>query len=255
MELKLMTLNMWQLPRPFSAHRTIRLRRLKKFVRKADPDIIALQEMWPWTSVWGLRRLGYYMTADVGLYNTSGLLTLSKFKPKEVIRYKFKKTSHHNLIEWLAFKGLQKIRFRINGEDVWVLNTHLYNPMQEWEKRIVGHQFRILKGFAGSDTVLLGDLNLDWADFLSLNEDYFIHDGNGMVTTTRQNKYQNMRFNRLMDSEFKDDYVLFRPGKFTASWNTKIIKEPLMSDHYPIMTRMKLKKIEMPGGIVTENNL
>ena len=244
MKLKLLSLNLWQLPRPFSAHNRERLDRFIDYVQKAKPDIIACQEVWMKSSLNHLRKnlkekLGYHCIVSPGIINRSGLVTFTKFKPIKASLHSFKKRGRYNFIERIVSKGFQKIKFK----KFTLINSHLYNPMYNTEGKQTIRQFKqIKKATKDEDTVLLGDLNLDWKQFLLHNDDHFIHDNNKQLTTTRKNWYQNLRFNRWMESDFKDDYILFRSNTIKLlELKTRVIRKPLFSDHYALAATIIIK--------------
>ena len=242
-ELRLLTQNMWMIPRPFAADNKKRLERFAEYVRKKQPDVVAVQELWLRWSIDYLReQIGYHCIASDSYFNRTGLALFLRERPISAGNYAFPKNGDYNFVETLAAKGFQKAKVRINGNVVTVINCHLYNPTRPFEDKITAKQFRKLIKAAEGDTILMGDLNLSWDDFVRENDGFFHHDGNNELTLTRDNPYQNMRFNKYMKSGFKDDYLLLRPVDMKVkSWETRVVKNPIVSDHWGVVGRLKLE--------------
>jgi endonuclease/exonuclease/phosphatase family metal-dependent hydrolase len=246
MELKILSLNLWLLPPPFSVENKNRLKKFVEFIKSQNPDIVALQEVWLKRYVNFLRKhLKDYNIHCCGnsLYNKSGLVTLSKIKPQEVESSKFKNTGKISIIEQLAKKGYLKTKLSIAGKMLSIINTHLYDSAKEKGKLIKEKQFEQLKKIIKEDiSIVAGDLNLRINEFLGFNKGYFCVDDDDQYTVSSKNPYSNMRFNKNKECNKKIDYVLLKNNSCDEILlRTKVIRYPLLSDHFAILSILSIK--------------
>ena len=239
MELKVLTQNLWLLPFPLSIHNKERLTKFIKVVKKIKPDIIALQEVWLNSHIEYLKNhlKTYHLTVfNNKLFNRSGLVTLSKIKPISSSVHHFNTRKLHSLIEKTVHKGFQKIILPVKNQALTLINCHLYHEITQKRTQIIKKQFKELKKLLkNKEALILGDLNMCWKTFLKLNKQFFLHGNSDDHTRTSSNYYQNVRFNRFMDTNKKEDYILFRSLKKTPVIKTKVIKTPIISDHHAVV--------------------
>lgn len=231
MKFKLLNANLWLLPFTVSRENRKRLKRFISLVNKLDPDIIALQEVWMKLHIRYLKKRlpnynFYYKKSKI--YNKSGLLTLSK------IKLNFKHTTFDSkglhIIEKIAQKGYQVLT---TGK-LQIINTHLYNDFFSISDVKTIKQFQQLKK---QNTILSGDLNLPLERFKQLNKGFY-KVSNTEITCTKKNKYQTVSYNKLSTTNSKIDYIA--SSYKGAKINTKLIKKPLVSDHYILFSKISI---------------
>jgi endonuclease/exonuclease/phosphatase family metal-dependent hydrolase len=244
MELKLLDLNLWLLPRPLSSDNKKRMDRFIALVKKLDPDIITLQEVWLMGYERYLKKnLKPFHVSSSGKkrLNNSGLVTFSRKKPLSESIHLFKKES---LLDKLVRKGYLIIRLNLDGRFIRILNTHLHASLKAKPNKNSIFQFQQLKHVTSEgDWIVAGDLNLRQELFHKLNDGHFIPSRSSIPTYSSKNRYAKARLNRLDHSDRKVDYVLLKLSNGTSySLSTKVIKSPLMSDHYALFSVIRIGK-------------
>ena len=242
MDLKILDLNLWLLPRPLSSDNKKRMARFIDLVRKLQPDIITLQEVWLMGYERYLRKnLSSYHASSSGKkrLNNSGLIIFSRKKPLSESLHKFRNKS---LTDRLARKGYLIIRLNLGGKIFHILNTHLHASLKSKPNRTTISEFQQLKHITSEgDWIVAGDLNIRQELFRELNDGHFIATRSSTPTYSPKNRYAKSRFNRFDHSERKIDYVLLKlPNRTSYSLSTRVIKSPLMSDHYALFSVIKL---------------
>lgn len=238
MKLKMFVLNCWLLPIPFAINNKGRLNKIISLIKKHNPDIIALQEVWTKMYERALKRNlpeYYFVEPKSRVFNKSGLMTGLKIKHES---YKVKYFPRKGLsgAEKLAKKGYHIVKIT---DDLFFVNTHLLDPTNKKEKEIIKSQFKILEKLAPNKSIIIaGDLNLSEDELKELNE-RFEHDKSAKLTLPNTNPLTNARFNKRKQKETKVDYVLC--SKNHATINTKCIKSPIVSDHYALISNVELK--------------
>lgn len=238
MKLKVFVLNCWLLPIPFAVDNKRRLNKIISLIKKHDPDIVALQEVWVKMYERALKRnLPEYtfVKSKARVFNKGGLMTGLKNKP-ESFKVKYFPRRGLSGAEKLAKKGYHIIKI---SDDLFFVNTHLCDPTSEKEKEIIKSQFNTLKKLVpGKRIIIAGDLNLSEAELTELNGS-FEHDESAESTLSSSNPLSNKRLNKFEQTETKVDYVLCSKGK--SSISTKCIKSPIVSDHYILISNVELK--------------
>lgn len=244
MELTTLNLNFWLLPRPFSADNKQRMNRFLELVRKTDPDIITLQEVWLKKYVRYLRkRLKDYhcYCSKNKFYNKSGLVTFSKIKAEFAKLKIFPQKTGFNIIEKLAKKGYLKTDFNINGKKISLINTHFYFPLTRKEEKIDEEQFELLKEITeGGHFIIAGDLNTPLEKLKIINNNVFEIDNEEKHTYATHNKYVRKQLQNPRNLNRKIDHILTRsnsPMKIAA----KVINPILISDHFPLLGKITIE--------------
>jgi len=240
MKLKILDLNLWMLPSFLSSDHKKRLQGFIQLVKKTNPDIITLQEVWLRKYIAFIRKnLRGYHTHHPGhkLFNKSGLLTLSKMKPSAWHFHRFPKLRGENRVEKLAGKGYLMIKLSFADRQFHIVNTHLYCESPRNKRKLTEQQFAMLKRLTvKGDWIVCGDLNLDESKFEKLNKKHFTHHTVKAFTVSAENKYTHSRLNRFGFRDLKLDYTLIRTEKNNIRLRTKVLQKPLVSDHYAVLT-------------------
>jgi endonuclease/exonuclease/phosphatase family metal-dependent hydrolase len=244
MELKILDLNLWMLPPPIAADNKKRLALFLELVKKINPDIITLQELWWSRYIVYLRKnlKGYHMyRPSQNRFNKSGLVTFSKKKAIGWHFHRFPKQKE-GFFEKIASKGYLIIKLNLGETMYHIVNTHLYCPDMRMKKiNLTESQFWTLERIsAHGNWIICGDLNIDEPEFKKLNKGRFSHVANQMSTVSRTNKYATMRFNRFNrfnKGEKRLDYTLLRLAtEQKPVLKTRVLRKPLLSDHYAMLT-------------------
>jgi len=171
-------------------------------------------------------------------------VTLSKLKPNKIVYSWFKRSSSYKLIELIAKKGYLKTSYEIEGKKISLINTHFYDSL-DYDNVILKNQFSKIKRCVDEITIVSGDLNIPFNQLQEINRDYFTIDNGHSCTVSDNNPYQTKRFNKNKVSNKKIDYLLVKniPGVEIHS-ETKVIKKPLLSDHYAVLSRVEITFLE-----------
>jgi endonuclease/exonuclease/phosphatase family metal-dependent hydrolase len=242
MELKILDLNMWLLPAPIASDQKKRLQRFIKLVKRLNPDIITLQEVWLRGYIKFIRKNlpGYHLRCpSKGFFNKSGLVTLSKKKPAGFSFQKYAKQKGQSRLEKLATKGYLTIKIHFAKRWFNLVNTHLHSQAPKSKKRITERQFETLMILTQKgDWIVCGDFNLDEARLSQLNHGHFSYHPVKTFTVSAANKYTKSRMNRFGKRNRKLDYTLVRTEPANIKIITRVIQKPLISDHYALFTRL-----------------
>jgi len=246
MKLTILNANLWLLPPPSSVDNTNRLNKFIALAKKLDPDIINLQEVWLNEYIKKLKKSfkNYYLVSPRSIiYNKSGLVTISKYKPKKWKYHQYKITREFGLVERLANKGYLKLEIKINNKLLNLFNTHIYESPHPNKQFIKETQAKSLKKeiLKNNISIATGDLNLKLSSFKKIFPN-IITEQNPLNTYLEENKYTKMIFNQLKNRtgiyNRKPDYILVNSKSKKISIQTKVIKKPLISDHYPFIAEV-----------------
>ncbi len=241
MELKILSLNCWLLPPPFSVNNKKRLSQIINLIKGNSPKIIALQEVWSSKNVEKIKyslKEYFFIKSSSTLFNKSGLLTgyLKNISHFEINHFPI--TKKYNLLEKVVGKGYHVLGL---SDNLFFVNTHLYNPINSSEKSINKLQFKTLQRLKPSkELIIVGDLNLNEGDLIKLNK-RFNYDNSHGFTVSSSNKLTKTGFNKFGDSDLKIDYHL-ATKKISNSIVTKCVKKPIVSDHYMLISNIKIDK-------------
>jgi endonuclease/exonuclease/phosphatase family metal-dependent hydrolase len=267
MQLKVLTLNIWDIPFWFSTKRHYRIHQLGPYLKEIDPHLICLQEAFDVkhrTFIHeALGRKKFHIveefdeTRRVLLFKrfdlTGGLVIFSKFPIKESSFSHFRRPLRLALPERIGRKGFLRVLIETPAGPLLVVNTHLHSGPKQQHRQIRYSQFKEVLGELDESryqfsTILAGDLNEDIyaepKDFLKLTEangfeDPTIQLGTGAEATVKlENPYGNMWFYTRPRSK-RIDYIFFRNAatlKITPQ-NYQVLPMPAMplSDHNPVL--------------------
>ena len=242
MEFKILNLNCWLLPPPFSIENTRRLSGVIQLINNIKPEIFTLQEVWLSTYTSHLiKSLPKYFikTSDSLVYNKTGLVIGSSLPVKSVSSRRFKTNLNINLIELVAQKGFIRLDL-LSG--ISVINIHSYAPLFSKEKRITIGQFNLLKqetNDTSTSFILTGDFNLTTAELEGHNEGWFKLDPNTLPTLSSKNRYTKTHFNRFGRKDEKVDHILVRSSR-QVSIQTTLLDDSVLSDHYATLSVLRL---------------
>jgi len=164
--IKVLSANLLLFPTPFFFNQQQRIEEFTDCVRTLNPDIIFMQEVWDNHSLALLMAAmsDYHAIYSPGIgYNYSGLLTLSRFAPRNAEVRRFAPSLRHSLEEFIAQKSILIVELNAEGQPLYLLNTHLYSaaPYKSYRPNI--EQFRrvteITRTLPGR-IILGGDINL-----------------------------------------------------------------------------------------------
>jgi len=236
--MKIFILNCWLLPPPFSKANQDRLKQIIYLIKQHKPDIIALQEVWLNKYVSKIKNslTDYnFVTSNSHFYNKSGLVTGLKSKDFSFQYSFFPVTKKHNLREKFAKKGYHLIELDNN---LFFVNTHLYAPQNQNEKKIADSQFKLIqKLMRDKKGFVVGDLNIDENRITKLNK-IFEYDKSYGHTVAGSNPLTKIRFNKYSEDK-KIDYILQTKTKMAIK--SKCIDKPIVSDHFCLLTKVTKK--------------
>ncbi|WP_242094483.1 endonuclease/exonuclease/phosphatase family protein [Aestuariivivens sediminicola] len=210
---------------------------LAKVISDTQPDLVALQEVdfktnrsrnYDLVTELGLRTkmaplFGKAMDFDGGAYG-EGLLS----------KYTFLRTENHSLPARPGKEPRAALEAQMvlkSGDTIRFVGTHLDHTEDETDRWLQASELNAL--FAGSDlpTILAGDLNAkpDSRTMQSLFELW------SSAFTDHVPTYP------ASDPEITIDYILFRPAHRWRVLESKVIDEPLASDHRPVLSVLELR--------------
>jgi endonuclease/exonuclease/phosphatase family metal-dependent hydrolase len=241
MQIKLISLNTWLLPFVSQDQRE-RKKNIVTFIKKTNPDIICLQEVWLKRDIRYFRKnLPEYHChhGNHVIFNRSGLVTFSKLP---VLGGSFEKfpANYHPWFEYLGGKGVLKSRISLGDTSFDIWNTHLYTP-RNGDQYIAGRQLSSLVKNSPERSLIVGDLNLPAKTVKGLR-------GKCRIISPMRHTYSfENRYTCYMMKTFDHiykltmpvrDYVLLNSGKSNASFKSDVISNPILSDHYAISTTL-----------------
>ena len=243
MKIKVLSLNCWIFPCSFSIKNKDRLESLIRLIRKNDPHIITLQEMWSNKYINYLKEnlTDYHFSyKNSKIINKTGLITITKNKPLSFKNNIFPTTKEHNITELFLKKGYSKTIIKINKSKLKIINTHLYAPISKSTSTIPECQFKIILKDINNNSLVCGDFNLNHHHIKKLITDKNIDIlTNRNITRSKKNIYTQKRFNKLFSNKNVDiDHILAKIKGVKS--RTKIIKKPLFSDHYAILSEVQI---------------
>ena len=234
--MKIFSLNCWLLPPPFSNKNKTRLRRIINLIKQYKPDIIALQEVWLKKYVLKIKnslRDYEFIVSKSHFYNRSGLITGLNSKKFSFQHGVFPVTRRHSLLEKSAKKGYHLVKLDNN---IFIVNTHLYAPTDQNEKKITESQFELIeKLMRDKKGFVIGDLNIDEDRITKLNQ-MFDYDKSYGFTVASSNPLTKIKFNKYGEKDKKIDYVL--KTEIKMSIKSKCMDKPIVSDHFFLLTEV-----------------
>ena len=229
--------NCWLLPEPFSKENDRRLVEIIQLISKLRPDAVALQEVWLNKYITKIRNnlpeYTFVSPTPGDIFNKSGLLIGTKQIPKSVFTI-FYPTEDYSIVEKLGNKGFQMLMFE---NDFVLCNTHLYDPRTSERAKYFAleqlkHVLRAVNGF--KDVIIAGDLNLSEEDLLELHTPFKLPKIHA-DTVVPENIWANSVFNKTV-RPIRTDYILTTDQIISE----EVIKRPLVSDHYFLLSEIKI---------------
>ncbi len=260
--MKIVSLNIWDLPVGFVRDRKERLLRICNFFHDLDPDVICLQESFD-----PRHRVQFnhffsekgYVTSDpkpasrniLGrkIDTTGGLVTYSRFPLVSVSFSAFKKP-WFSPIEYLAAKGALITFLETPFGSVQVINTHLSKVLcgERVRKSQLKHVLQIAKMQEPIPTLIVGDFNQHdlfrnpkFADLISAHNFTHADHANDALTYRIENKYVDIWMNKITRSQ-QLDYIfsahLDKARLEVRDYTVLYSPEPL-SDHDPVLLALQ----------------
>jgi len=252
MVLKILNANLWLISRGVSRDIQKRMENFVAMVDKLDPDVILLQEVWKVKYANYLKKAlpKYYSVSSekFWLANKCGLVAFSKLPVYDVsfIEYDSKKGS--SLLEKLAKKGILSFKIKYEGSEIGFYTAHLYNWSTAKEKQFTISQLVEFVQLAKTKTsISAGDLNLKLDEVQNVCKGLISIDESVENTVSENNPYTKGKIHKNMSKmgenklNRKTDYFLFNFPLNKIVTQTKVIRDPLVSDHYPLFTEIKIK--------------
>ncbi len=235
MVITIFDLNCWLLPPPFAIDNRKRLSKIIEFIGDLKPEIISLQEVWLLGYVQKLKKSlpDYNFTySDSKIFNKSGLLTGTTLSYKSSKQVQFSSSGTHSFVERFVKKSYYVIEF----SHFTFINTHLYAPTNREGTEKAQKQINEINKLANNkDVILAGDLNIEQEELMQIGlGKTFRFDNTYGVTVSDDNAYTRARMNKYTDANKKLDYVLATKNR-NLKVRTKLIDEPVMSDHYAVV--------------------
>ncbi len=231
-----LTANMLLFPPPFFSDQKEKTDEFVKLARSLNPDIIFLQE------VWGNSSLAYLISQfsdyhavlmPSPLFNLSGLLILSRFKPERVTAETYPLTMQHNIEELIARKGFLGAEISFAGQTLWLVNTHLYSAPPGARYRYAFSQFgqmqNRINGFPGA-VIAGGDMNLMPQELEPLLAGGLMRDDCNLPTAGSQRRVKKLDY--ILAKGFGDSTVEVLGSR--TEWPV------FFSDHSPVFAEIRL---------------
>jgi len=236
MKLKFFDLNCWLLPFGISRKNKIRKEQILIEIKKKNPDIITLQE------VWLIKDINYFkkhlknyhpVHSNSLFFNKSGLLTLTKEKPSEVKKVIFPIAKRSSLIERIGAKGLHSINLAFKRKKLHIINVHLYFPIKKEDKLIDFLELKFINHLINKSTIVLGDLNLNYNSLKKWRKYDSFKLGGRKPTYSSKDVYAKKYGDKRKFFRDKIDYSLLSK-KSKLKLVSKTITAPVLSDHYAL---------------------
>ena len=214
-------------------HPSTRVNNILRTLKKLDPDIICLQEVFSnnvrW-SLWGSLFINYdvRMSRQAGILCNGGLLIASKWPIIDYNYYIFKDGCGEDC---LAEKGFMNIIVNKGGKKISIINTHLNadSLLSSMERSKKKRQRQIYDILAYMSQIEVFDYNILCGD---LNDAF-----NSNVVDSIRNairKYPFYYYNESPINTFENkqlDYIFLWGNKTVRNIETKKIDIPILSDH------------------------
>lgn len=276
MDIKVLTLNVWDVPFWFAVNRKKRMHQLGAFLKKNNPDIICLQESFDTkhrTLTHETLGKANYMAGDlyektrrILLYKkidkTGGLITFSKFPILKTSFTPYPKHPFMSIPERLGTKGFLETYIKTPKGFLRVINTHFLNGKTALPKRIRMAQIDLLIKRLKKlkiTTIIAGDFNEE-AKQVENNFSIFLQKTGffdcasfikkiQLPTIRIDNPYTAMLFNiRQGGISERYDHVFFKNGNHAQlevkNLKTLIQKTNPLSDHEPVLATFKIYTLQ-----------
>jgi len=271
MQIKILSLNVWDVPFWFSVKRHERLKRLGKYLKRINADIICLQEAFDVKhredlhNLLGKNLYGVSATSDksrrVLLFKrfdlTGGLVTYSKFPILESTFHPYRRFVDMMFAEYIGRKGALRTLVQTPKGPLLMMNTHFHTGTLSVDRHIRAKQlkqlFRAAEAPGTLPTVVAGDLNdneiMNHKDYAPVLKKYRFRDAAenfkeaAKPTVRLGNRYASKTwFNRSRISK-RLDYILVKnlEAAGLAVTEYKILTQPTdpFSDHDPVLVTIE----------------
>ncbi len=248
--LKILSINAWGLPKPFSVDINKRFKKIVWLIKNENPDIVALQEIWMIRYVQKLRKhlKSYFViTSKKGFQkNVSGLVTLIKKRP---VSFKFKafknnylnlKEKFSKLDEVLGQKGFLRTDIKINKRNFSIINTHLFARSKKiQDKHIYSQLKKIEKEVNKLDNVLIvGDFNMTVSEFKEWSKKNLKYVPTDSPTLDPKNPYRKFISFKYISDGKTINHLALKTKKIKFKLQTKTIKNFYVSDEQPLISEI-----------------
>ena len=233
MLLNIATCNLWGLPWPLSVDKTKRLRDFINLIR--DYDITAVQELWLNRDIAYIKKFlpDHNVLAFTKYFNHSGLVYISKMPLFDSKYIPFAQPK-----EFPSKKGILISHIIIDKRKIKLVNTHIASTKKPLISKNQRSQMKtLIATLDNQPTLLFGDFNIDYYN-IKLPKKYHLISFNKHPTRSHTNKYGNKRLNKYLGLDLTCDLIF---ANFSVKvLNKKVIYTPLVSDHYPVVTKIQI---------------
>jgi exonuclease III len=244
--MRVMSINAWALPRPFSYEPYRRLKMMAERIKKESPDVVCFQEVWLKRYVRFLKKNleEYYFSASKKgvISNVSGLLILSKNKPKNCWFTRLPSIGGR-IDERFGRKGILEIEIKLDKKTITIINTHLYARSCDDEYKHIKEHLRFLKKVLNKKTnlIFVGDLNIVRKEFREWNKGYLLWCNTKKGTIDSKNPYRgHNKIVHYVPEGNLIDYIAIKSDNKRAKIKTKVLNSTYFSDHQPLLSEIKL---------------
>jgi len=243
--LKIISLNVWGLPWPFSHYLKKRLSKTISFLKDQNADIVSLQEIWSHKDVARLKKEFpdyFFVTSGIGeATNQSGLLIMTKFKPLEKFFYMFKRPLSKRIDETFAGKGILVCLIKLDNKDCFILNTHAFARSKKKHIMFLSKQLKFLKKIVKRfhSLILTGDLNINTNEFLEWNDNHLKVSLTKNPEFDKKNPYRKFAPMHYLDDGDTASYIAVKTNPQKIKIKTKILDNIYLSDHQPLVSEIE----------------
>ncbi len=264
--MKIVSLNIWDLPLWFVRDRNARLQRIYDFFTYIKPDIVCFQESFDPDHRIELNAFFNergYVSSDpevgrrhiltVRMDTTGGLVVYSKFPIRE-IRFSLFPRSLFSPVEYLSGKGILMCVIETPAGPVQVANVHFYQKNMISDGMIHARQLnQTLDELAARPplpTILAGDFNEDnipgnvkFFKVITRHGFFYPYAGFADPSYRHDNPYVAIWINRIIRSKCID-YIFYKDIAglgYAVEGYEMIYRDPPLSDHDPVMLTLGKK--------------
>jgi len=179
----------------------------------------------------------FFIKSNSALYNKNGLITGLKTKNVSFEIGFFPVIKTHNLLKKVVGKGYHLVKL---SDNLFFINTHLYDPINKTEEIITESQFNTLEKLIGTkNTILAGDLNITKEKLMKLSKK-MVYDTPFYTGDSKINYLTKKRLNRFSYTDFVSEYIL-KTKKSNISISIQRMRTPIVSDHFILLADAKIE--------------
>ncbi|MFH1326874.1 MAG: endonuclease/exonuclease/phosphatase family protein [archaeon] len=243
-KLKIISLNIWGLPWPFSPSLKTRFKKIVKFLKKENPDIIFLQECWFFSHVKKLKKefpnyyFSHYKRFLIG--NQSGLVTMTKKKPLGIKFFMFPRPTTERVDEFVSGKGILVTEIKLNGSNIFLINTHTFSRLYHKHKEVLFNQLKILKRIIKKypSLIFVGDLNLTEKEFSNWNENFMSYVFPKNPALDPKNPYRKKAPLHFLEEGNTPTFIAVKTNPLITKVKTEVLDKIYLSDHQPLISEI-----------------